>query len=99
MAASIFFFKLSSACRSRRSSSVSADFRSSTLRTSPSLRLASAPPPLITLLRSDTDVPPASATLIGVLKYSAIPSSLALEVELISHISRKKAIIAVTKSA
>ncbi len=99
IACSIFFFSDSSACRSRRSSSVSADFRSSTLRTSPSLRVTSLPPPLMTLLRSDAEEPPLIATFSGVLKYSAMPSSVALDVELSSHISRKKAIIAVTKSA
>jgi hypothetical protein len=43
--------------------------------------------------------PPNSAACSGVLKYSAIPFSCTGVAELSSHISRKNAIIAVTKSA
>ena len=39
------------------------------------------------------------ATFSGVLKYSAMPDMSPLEVEPSSHINRKNAIIAVTKSA
>ncbi len=43
--------------------------------------------------------PPAIATFSGVRKYSATPSSVFGETELSSHITMKKAIIAVMKSA
>jgi hypothetical protein len=43
--------------------------------------------------------PPASATFRGVLKYSAMPCKSPLAVDPSSYINRKKAIIAVTKSA
>ena len=43
--------------------------------------------------------PPCIATLSGVLKYSAMPDRSPFAVEPSSHINRKNAIIAVTKSA
>ena len=53
----------------------------------------------ITLVESPAPEPPMSEILSGVLKNSAIPCNSALVVEPSSHISRKNAIIAVTKSA
>ena len=59
----------------------------------------SLPPPGMTLELLPEPSPPAIATLRGELKYAAIPCRSPLEVEPSSHISRKKAIIAVMKSA
>src|SRR6478672_6166986 len=59
----------------------------------------SAPPPLTMLVASPAPEPPMSEILSGVLKYSEMPFRSALVVEPSSHISRKNAIIAVTKSA
>ena len=50
-------------------------------------------------LLSPEPEPPSIATFSGFLKCSAMPSRSPLEVEPSSHMSRKKAIIAVTKSA
>ena len=53
----------------------------------------------MTLVVSPEPSPPASATFSGVLKYSAMPASVPCDTDDSSHISRKNAIIAVTKSA
>ena len=53
----------------------------------------------MTLDASPEPDPPASATRSGVWKYSAIPLRSPSAVEPMSHINRKNAIIAVTKSA
>ena len=53
----------------------------------------------MTLLASPEPSPPLIATLKGFWKYSAMPCSEPLVVEPSSHMSRKNAIIAVTKSA
>ncbi len=65
----------------------------------PALRVRSLPPPLMTLEASPEPEPPCMATFSGVEKYSAMPCRSPLAVEPSSHMSRKKAIIAVTKSA
>ena len=67
--------------------------------TSPTVRVRSSPPPFRTLELSPEPDPPISATWRGVLKWSAMPFRSPFVVEPSSHISRKKAIIAVTKSA
>src|SRR3954466_2202282 len=59
----------------------------------------SAPPLLMMLVASPAPEPPMSEILSGVLKNSEMPFKSALVVEPSSHISRKNAIIAVTKSA
>ena len=99
-----------SACRRRpssRSSAALAELRSKdlrcwsscALRTWPSWRDRSWPPPWITELLSPLPEPPAIATFSGVLKNSEMPFKSPFDVEPSSHISRKKAIMAVTKSA
>jgi hypothetical protein len=67
--------------------------------TSPSLAIGSLPPPGITLFDRLLLSPPAIATLSGVLKYSATPTSVFGDEELSSHSTRKSAIMAVMKSA
>ena len=67
--------------------------------TSPALRVRSWPPPWMTLVAAPLPSPPIMATFKGCWKYSEMPSICALVVEPSSHMSRKKAIIAVTKSA
>ena len=57
------------------------------------------PPPGTGAVRSPTPLPPISDSFSGCWKYSEIPFSVFSLAELSSHISRKKAIIAVTKSA
>jgi hypothetical protein len=57
------------------------------------------PPPRTTCDESPEPLPPSSATLSGALKKSAMPFLSPSVVEPSSHISRKNAIIAVTKSA
>ena len=68
-------------------------------RSAPIVRVSSVPPPLITDELSPEPLPPDNATFSGVRKYSAMPWRSPLVVEPSSHISRKNAIIAVTKSA
>ena len=65
----------------------------------PLRRVRSVPPPWITDELSPLPEPPDIATFSGVWKYSEMPFRSPLVVEPSSHISRKKAIIAVTKSA
>jgi hypothetical protein len=106
-AASTRAFSASSlACSARRCSACSA-FRLSRrflAWVSPSLtwpvvRVRSAPPPRTTDDESPEPLPPSSETLSGALKKSAMPFLSPSVVEPSSHISRKNAIIAVTKSA
>ena len=108
MAFSIFFFNSSSFAVS---SFFNASFASlistifflpsilSTGFTCPCFFVTSLPPPLITDSLAPTALPLLNATLSGVLKYCSIPSNCAFEVDPSNHMSRKKAIIAVTKSA
>ena len=65
----------------------------------PVVRVRSAPPPRTTCDESPEPLPPSSETLSGALKKSAMPFLSPSVVEPSSHISRKNAIIAVTKSA
>ena len=69
------------------------------LLTWPSLRVRSVPPPGTGAVASPTPLPPIRDSLSGCWKYSEMPFSVFSLAELSSHISRKKAIIAVTKSA
>ena len=71
----------------------------SPLLTWPPWRDRSVPPPLTTCDESPEPLPPISATFSGELKKSAMPFLSPSVVEPRSHISRKNAIIAVTKSA
>ncbi|MNT62701.1 hypothetical protein D3C72_2004490 [compost metagenome] len=57
------------------------------------------PPPGITAVASPAPSPPCSASFSGIWKYCEMPLRAPAEVEPSSHINRKKAIIAVTKSA
>ncbi|MNT73723.1 hypothetical protein D3C72_2124660 [compost metagenome] len=66
---------------------------------SPSLRMTSMPPPGITLGDWLLFSPPTMATLSGMRKYSAMPSSVFLLALDSSHSTRNSAIIAVMKSA
>ena len=72
---------------------------SSALETSPSLRVRSLPPPTKIPLDPVVLGPVETIFSIGILKYSEIPFKSSLETEAKSHISKKKAIMAVTKSA
>ena len=56
-------------------------------------------PPVSTLTGSPATLPDVTATRSGVRKYSEMPSRSAWADVVSSHISRKKAIMAVTKSA
>ena len=67
--------------------------------TCPSRRVRSFPPPWIRLVRSPVPAPLLGIASSGVWKYSEIPCSWVWLAVLISHMSRKNAIIAVTKSA
>ncbi|MCY1550384.1 hypothetical protein D9M68_866360 [compost metagenome] len=68
-------------------------------RTSPSLRNGSWPPPGTALVSAELLGPPVMATRNGMRKYSAMPLSSSRGTTLISHMTRKNAIIAVMKSA
>jgi hypothetical protein len=67
--------------------------------TAPAARVRSSPPPVTTELESPEPSPPDSETCSGDWKYSEMPLRSPLVVEPSSHMSRKKAIMAVTKSA
>ena len=67
--------------------------------TRPADLLRSSPPPVMMLSLLPEPSPPSKDTLTGWLKKSAMPLRSPLVVEPSSHISRKKAIMAVTKSA
>ena len=69
------------------------------LLTWPSLRVRSVPPPGTGAVASPTPAPPISDSFSGCWKYSEMPFRVFSLAELSSHISRKKAIMAVTKSA
>ena len=60
------------------------------------MTLVLAPPGPLTPLAGLTDLP---SSMLGFLKYSNIAARCSLVTEATSHITRKKAIIAVTKSA
>lgn len=96
------FLRFSSRCWSRRSASPMG-WASTRLpwarRSSPSLRSGSRPPPGTALVSAELLGPPVSATRRGMRKYSAMPLSSSRGTMLISHITRKNAIIAVMKSA
>ena len=68
-------------------------------RTSPSAWLGSAPPPGITWVLVLLFLPPAIATFSGILNWSAMPSSCLGDEMLRIHSTRKKANMAVMKSA
>lgn len=68
-------------------------------RTSPWLRSGSCPPPGIALVSAELLGPPVRATRRGMRKYSAMPLSSSRGTMLISHMTRKNAIMAVMKSA
>ena len=74
-------------------------FSPSACLTWPPWRDRSVPPPLMTCDESPEPLPPISATFSGELKKSAMPFLSPSVVEPSSHMSRKNAIIAVTKSA
>ncbi|MDT4865742.1 hypothetical protein FQZ97_1005650 [compost metagenome] len=96
------FFRFSRRCCSRRSASPMG-WASTRLpwprRTSPSLRNGSWPPPGTALVSAELLGPPVMATRNGMRKYSAMPLSSSRGTTLISHMTRKNAIIAVMKSA
>ena len=104
---STFFFSASRRAISARFCSASSDLMlsrrlragTSPFLTWPVCRLRSVPPPRTTCDESPAPLPPISATLSGALKKSAMPFLSPSVVEPSSHISRKNAIIAVTKSA
>ncbi|MCY1532813.1 hypothetical protein D9M68_681030 [compost metagenome] len=94
ISSSSFFF-----ISARRLASAASSLSASVWRTSPSACITSAPPPGIMLVLMLLLSPPASATRSGMRKCSAMPSRcLGLEIDS-SHITRKKAIMAVMKSA
>ena len=94
-ASDIFCISSGSACRLTFALGCSTSPR----LTCPVVRVRSSPPPLITLELSPDPEPPSIATCSGVLKWSAMPLRSPFVVDPSSHISRKNAIIAVTKSA
>ena len=107
MARSTLPFSSSSCFSSALRRSASTDFKVSSRRfasMSPSLiwpmvRVRSVPPPRSRLDESPAPEPPISETRSGELKKSAMPFLSPSVVEPSSHIRRKKAIMAVTKSA
>ena len=106
-ASSTFFLSASRRATSARFCSASSDLMLRSFRldgTSPCLtwpvvRDRSWPPPRTTCDESPAPLPPSSATLSGALKKSAMPFLSPSVVEPSSHMRRKNAIIAVTKSA
>ena len=104
---STFCLRASSRETSARFCSACSAFSASSLRlasTSPSftwpvVRERSVPPPRSTCDESPEPEPPISDTRSGELKKSAMPFLSPSVVEPSSHISRKNAIMAVTKSA